>query len=103
MYLLSGVVMEKYELDWLEEKFQEHGVEAEKQREEAMIRWKNEYSSDKIPEHMVDNFNLPRALLTLVREVRSLQRVVQDSQIRSFLKDRATYLTPEEGFTEANT
>ena len=95
--------MKKYELDWLEEKFKEHGAEAEKQREEAMIRWKNEYSSDKVPEHLMESFNLPNALLSMVQEIRSLQRLLQDAQIRLFLESSASYLATEEGSTEANT
>lgn len=95
--------MKRYELDWLEEKFTEHGVAADKQREEMIIKWKNEWHSDKVPEHMTETFNLPVALLTIVQEIRSLQRVVQDSQIRLFLKDSASYLAPEEVSTEANT
>ena len=95
--------MEKYELDWLEEKFTDHALSAENQRLEIIDRWKNEFSSDKIPEHMQDTFNLPRALLSLVREVRSLQRLLQDAQLRLFLNQSATYLEPEQGSTEANT
>lgn len=95
--------MEKYELDWLEEKFTEHALSVENQRLEMIDRWKNEYSSDKVPEHMQDTFNLPRSLLSLVREIRSLQRLLQDAQIRLFLKDSASYLESEKGSTEANT
>jgi len=95
--------MEKYELDWLEEKFTEHGVAADKSREEMIIKYKNEWHSDKLPDHMVDPFNLPFALLTLVQEIRSLQELLQDVQIRLFLSQSASYLAPEEGSTEANT
>lgn len=95
--------MQKYELDWLEEKFMDHAMSAENQRLNMIDKWKNEFSSDKIPEHMQDTFNLPQALLTLVKEIRSLQRVIQDAQIRLFLKDSSSYLAPEEGSTEANT
>jgi hypothetical protein len=95
--------MEKYELDWLEEKFTEHALSVENQRLEMIDRWKNEYSSDKVPEHMQDTFNLPRSLLSLVREIRLLQRLLQDAQIRLFLKDSASYLESEKGSTEANT
>ena len=94
--VFRGEVMEKYKLDWLEEKFTEHAMSAENQRLDMLDKWKNEFSSDKIPEHMQDTFNLPRALLTLVKEIRSLQ-------IRSFLKDSDSYLAKEEESTEANT
>ena len=95
--------MDKYELDWLEEKFTDHALSAENQRLEMIDRWKNEYSSDKIPEHMQDIFNLPKALLSLVKEIRSLRMLLQDAQLCLSLNQSATYLEPEQGSTEANT
>ena len=95
--------MDKYELDWLEEKFTEHALSAENQRLNMLDKWKNEFSSDKIPEHMQDTFNLPRALLSLVKEIRSLRMLLQDAQLRLFLNQSATYLETEQGSTEANT
>ncbi len=65
--------MDRYELDKLSETFKRHGEEAEKSKEEMIIRWKNEYSSDKVPSQMTDTFNLPLALKSLVDEVIELR------------------------------
>jgi hypothetical protein len=72
--------MKRYELDWLEEKFMGHGLEADKQREEMVIRWEGECHVDKMPEHLTDTFNLPFALLTLVQEIKSLRVMLADMQ-----------------------
>lgn len=95
--------MDRYSLENLSKTFVEHGDAAQKQQEEMIIRWKNEYSSDKVPEHMLDPFNLPYALLSLVKEIDSLKRQLQDAQLRYFLSTSASYLEPEKGSTEANT
>lgn len=70
--------MQKYDLESLCKAFTEHGEAAEKQREEMIIRWKNEYSSDKVPEHMLDPFSLPYALLSLVEEIKRLRNRVDN-------------------------
>lgn len=95
--------MERYSLENLSKAFVAHGDAAEKQQEEMIIRWKNEYSSDKVPEHMLDPFNLPYALLSMVKEIDSLKRQLEDARIRLFLESSASYLVPEEGSTKANT
>ena len=69
--------METYSLESLNKTFVEHAESAEKQREEMIIRWKNEYASDKVPEHLKDPFSLPTALLFMVQEIERLQEQVK--------------------------
>lgn len=65
----DGNTLIQYDLDWLHERFSQDVVKTEEQREEMMVRWKNEYASDKLPEHMMDTFNFPLSLKTLVYEL----------------------------------
>lgn len=60
----------------LVETFTKHEVEARRQKEEAIIRWKNEYSSDKIPESFKDEFCLPEALKVICQELVTLRNRV---------------------------
>lgn len=64
----------EYSLEGLSKTFVAHAESAEKQRLDMIDRWKDEWSSDKIPEHMQDTFNLPQALLSLVQEIDKLKR-----------------------------
>lgn len=65
--------MDRYSLEELSRLFVSHMEDVNKHREEMIIRWKNEYSSDKVPEHMEDTFNLPGALLFMVQEIERLR------------------------------
>lgn len=87
----------------LVETFTKHEVEARRQKEEAIIRWKNEFSSDKIPESFKDEFCLPEALKVICQELLNVKRLLEDAQIRLFLTQSATYLAPEENSDKANT
>lgn len=93
-------------LGYLEETFYRHTEESDKQREEAIIRWKNEYSSDKIPEHMKDEFSLPWALYSLVRKIGRLEgevvtlrnqlRDMEDGMLRQLILATGTQVAPEQ-------
>ena len=95
--------MERYSLSELSEKFKGHAEAQKKMHEEMIIKWKNEYSSDKLPEALKDDFCLPEALLCMVEEIKKLQLVVQDAQIRLFLESSASFLAPEKDSDKANT
>ena len=66
--------MESYSLESLSKVFVAHAEGAEKQRLDMIDRWRNEWSSDKLPEHLEHTFNLPAALLFMVQEGDSLKR-----------------------------
>lgn len=77
----------EYSLEGLSKTFVAHAEAVEKQRLDMIDRWKNEYSSDKVPEHMTDPFNLPSALLFMVQEIDRLQRQIHNLE-KSFTRMR---------------
>lgn len=92
--------MEKMLLGYLRETFSRHAEGAKKMHLDMQDRWKNENSSDKLPEHLADDFCLPEALGRMVEElielrleVGELRRVMQnyeDTTLRAFLASTAS-------------
>lgn len=68
--------MEKMLMGYLRDTFSRHAVEAKKMQLDMQDRWKNENSSDKLPEHLVDDFCLPEALCRMVEEIMELREEV---------------------------
>lgn len=60
-------------LGYLREKFEAHAIEQRKIHLDMQDRWKNENSSDKLPEHLADDFCLPEALGRMVEELIELR------------------------------
>lgn len=53
--------------------FKEHGIRARAQHEEVLNRWKNEHSSDDVPDYMKDDFCLPEELCRMVEWMMELK------------------------------
>lgn len=66
-----------YKIEDLEQIFTKHSHEAEKQRSDIINRHKKQYGSDSIPEHLLDPFNLPSALLSIIQEIRLLKTLIE--------------------------
>jgi len=98
--------MDRYELEFLEETFYRHAESAKKQHDEMVIKYKNEFSSDKLPDYLKDEFSLPVALLSIVEEVKRLKRKIrclEDAQVCFFLQSTASHVDPEPDSNQANT
>lgn len=70
--------MDRYDLEFLEGTFYRHAEIAKKQRDEMIVKYKNEYSSDKLPDHLKDEFSLPVALLSMAEEIKKLRKELED-------------------------
>ena len=77
--------MEEYGMGYLEETFKQHAEEAEKNHERVVNAWKNENSSDAIPEYLKNDFNLPLALGSIVREIIRLNNRLDDALVAGIL------------------
>lgn len=87
--------MQSYGLGYLDETFKRHSEEAQKNHERMVNAWKNENSSDAIPDHLKSDFNLPLALGSIVKEIRRLERMIQDMSLRNYMIASSTIAQPE--------
>lgn len=74
--------MFNYDMENLEDVFKKHAKEASKRQIEQIDRWKNEYSSVDLPEHLKDTFFLSSALLYMVRELQRLRYEIEEIRDR---------------------
>lgn len=65
----------------LAEIFKRHAEEARVQRDQMITKWKNEFSSDDIPEYLRDEFSLPEALMGMVEELMALK--IENQKLRN--------------------
>ncbi len=61
-----------YELEELIKKFKEHAIQADKSQEEWKKSWKDNNQGGEMPDHLKDDFNLPRALGSICQEIDKL-------------------------------
>ena len=53
--------------------FSEHAIKAENNRLNRIEEFKENYPEDKIPDHMLETFNLPEALAVMCKEIIELR------------------------------
>lgn len=75
----------RYELESLSSVFEGHARAQLKMHSELIVKYREEYPNDELPDHFKDDFCLPMALKVLVDEVIRLRRELQDACIRNFL------------------
>lgn len=61
-----------YELEELIKKFKEHAEQADKNNEEWKKSFQDNNPGEPLPDHMKDDFNLPRALGSICQEIGKL-------------------------------
>ncbi len=72
--------MERYLLGYLHDEFGRHYEESEKNRVRCREGFIQDYPGEPIPDYMVDDFSLPRALGSIVEELIDLR--LQVGQLR---------------------
>ena len=65
--------MEKYTLEFLSDVFSRHAEEADKNNKRLLEQFKEMNPGEIIPDHMNDDFNLPRALASICEEIQKLK------------------------------
>ena len=63
----------KYKLEYLIDVFYKHAVQAEKNRQEMIKSFKENYPGEPLPDHMNDDFNLPKALSSICSQILKLR------------------------------
>lgn len=95
--------MRRYSLEELSDIFVRNAEQQEKNREELIERWKNEFGGEEIPECLKDEFSLPMALVSMIGEIEKLQRLVQDAQLSYLINSTVSSIAREEESTEVST
>lgn len=67
----------KYTLEELFDKFQGHTILAERQRKEWIASFKENNPTEPLPEHMMEDFNLPLALSCLCEEILDIKSKIR--------------------------
>lgn len=65
--------MERYELDYLKNEFEKHAIQAKKDLEKMREQFLKMSPGQELPEHLKEDFSLPKALFTLVKEIEELK------------------------------
>jgi hypothetical protein len=77
LFKLEGCGVERYSLDYLDVVFSRHVRETLVQREAARERFVIDNPGEEMSEWVEDDFNLPLALLSLVKEIIKLRAEVE--------------------------
>lgn len=67
----------QYSLEFLEKKFSEHAIQAEKNQKELKKSFSENNPGQDFPDHMQEDFNLPKALACLCKEISSLKDSIE--------------------------
>lgn len=67
-----------YSMDYLIENFADHTIKTEKAREDMIKSFKENNPDQPLPDHMKDEFNVCKALLTLSVEIKRIAEELTD-------------------------